>query len=250
MVHDRARSNGPQAFGWLVTTCGHVKVYFEYNLLGRLLEQRADQIPRSNDQRWIPDHRALEKIYNDFKEGCLVLTICKEDSLEEFVAYDPDAIHSYNDVHCHLPERMVLKFELFDSLKHGELLIAPWGDYGFGCGPYGGGDSKHYELLYKIRESLGNVAPASSQADRDARHLMHSILYRCDYFLTMDYKTIVNKLSPLPAILQRYLQSNGFFLNVITPSGFLTKFQGSALSAGEFGSEAFGGSAARESDRA
>jgi hypothetical protein len=93
-------------------------------------------------------------------------------------------------------------------------------------------------LLYKIRESLGNVTPASSKADRDARHLMHSILYRCDYFLTMDYKTIVKKLSPLPETLQRYLQSNGFFLNVITPSGLLTKFQGSALSAGELGSEA------------
>ena len=197
-----------------------MKVYFEYNLLGRLLEQLAGQIPHSNDSRWIPDHYALKRIYEEFKDNPPVLIICREDGLEEFVVYAPDTIQSYSesDIRRHLPQHMVAKFELFNSLKHGKLLIASWGDYGFGCGPYGGGSQSHYELLHKIREALGNETPASSQADRDARHLMHSILYRCDYFLTMDYKTIVDKLSPLPVILEEYLRINDFFLNIITPS--------------------------------
>jgi len=203
-----------------------MNVYFDYNLLERLCEQRAGRIPRSNDSRWVPDHNALEKIYEAFKDGRLMLITCREDSLEEFVAYAPDAIQSYNDIRRHLPEHMVAKFGYFDSLKHGELLIAPWGDYAFGCGPYGGGPQSHYELLAKIREAVGNEKPISSKDDRDPRHLMHSILYRCDYFLTMDYKTIVDKLSPLPVVLDKYLQAHGFSLNVITPSELLARLEG------------------------
>ena len=118
---------------------------------------------------------------------------------------------------------MLQKFDICELLVHKELLIYPYGGYGWGCGPWGGGPKSHYELLDRIREAVGNETPESSKADRDARHLMHSVLYGCDFFLTMDYKTIVDKLSPMPKNLEVFLEKNGFSLNIVTPSELIGK---------------------------
>ena len=148
-----------------------------------------------------------------------MLTICADDALEELLAYMPDKIKSYGDIRDSLPCHMRRTYDLFQRLEHGPLLIAPWGDYGYGFGPYGGGETAHYELLQEIRLGLGRPVPQDSHADRDARHLMHSVLYRCDYFLTMDYR-VVDRLSRLPARLAGYVRSRGHRLQVCHPVCF------------------------------
>ncbi len=200
-----------------------MEIYCDYNLLERLVNQRAGGIGNSNRPTWKADHDSLERIYEYYKNKKLLLVICRADALEEFAAYNRERMKSYNEIRGQLEGKMLRKFDIFELLVHKELLIYPWGDYGWGCGPWGGGQKSHYKLLDRIREAVGNETPENSKDDRDARHLMHSVLYGCDFFLTMDYKTIVDKLSPMPKNLEVFLEKNGFSLNIVTPSELIGK---------------------------
>ncbi|MCK4284100.1 MAG: hypothetical protein KAX44_07260 [Candidatus Brocadiae bacterium] len=205
-----------------------MKIYFEYNLLQRLVDYRDGGVAASTDPRWQPDHEALAHIWGCFEQREIVLTICKEDALEEFREYirkwAPQKARVYSRIRANLTCRMRRKYDLFQKLHHGALLIAPWGDYGYGCGPYGGGERASYELLGEIRIALGRTDTKNSHQDRDARHLMHSVLYGCDYLLTMDY-VVVDKLSRLPRRLAGYLSSRNLKLRVTHPARFRLVWQ-------------------------
>lgn len=198
-----------------------MKIYADFNILGRLVDQFNDSVPPSNDPNWELDHKALESIWGLHLENSLRLISCTEDCLEEFGAFAPDIMNNYGKIKTQLSGEMLEKFKLFEQLEKGDLLIAPWGDYGYGCGPWGGGDPKHYELLDVIRKVLQRPDPENSQKDRDARHLMHCVLYRCDYFLTMDYR-MVNKLNSPSKSFIKYMTENGYVLKTVTPSELLS----------------------------
>jgi hypothetical protein len=140
----------------------------------------------------------------------------------EFLKYAPDRMKGYSDVEKVLPTNMRRKFELFRQVKQGELLIHPYGAYGFGRGPFGGGPEESYELLGQIRIMLDRQR-LDPDADRDARHLMHCVLYKCDYFLTMDYKTVKDPYDKRYHLIQPFLLSRSYMLSVVTPSELLDK---------------------------
>lgn len=195
-----------------------MNIYCDYNLLGRYLDYQNENIGHSKIPGWDDDHHALGELLKLHKEKRITLEICKEDGLEEFVAFAPDKINSYNSIGAHLPLYLRKKFDLFDLLHHRELLIAPFGEYGFGHGPFGGGSGEQYALLNEIRKALGGKQHASPREDRDARHIMHSVSYNSDYFLTMDYKTIIDKLEPIPSPLAQYLESKNLRLRITHPA--------------------------------
>ena len=116
---------------------------------------------------------------------------------------------------------MLRKWELFTTLEPLPLLIAPYGDYGFGCDPYGGGRAKNYDVLRVLRAVLGIPDSASSHRDRDARHLMHAVLHGCDVFLTLDYSTILDPLTPIPPELGKAHSARGSTLVVMRPTDLL-----------------------------
>jgi hypothetical protein len=199
--------------------------YVDYNIFGRLLEARDGCVPESKDPRWGADHQALLELFGPQHHDNLRFAICREDAMEEFRAYCPEAIGNYADIADNLPAPMMRKWELFQGVEELPLKIAPYGEYGYGCGPYGGGDRDHYVVLRALREVLGIPDGATPQRDRDARHLLHAALHRCDAFLTMDYKSIVDRLQPLPAPLSDVLAARDLRLEVVTPSQLLEKLK-------------------------
>jgi len=197
-----------------------MQIYIDYNILGRLDDKIRNKIANSQDSRWKPDNDSLLSIWNAFNEGKIDLITCEDDCYMEFLDYCPEKMKNYKDAEKLLPSHMRRKFNLFKKLRKGELLICPYGEYGFDRGPYGGGQKENYELLDQLRIML-NRKNKTPHKDRDARHLMHCILYQCDYFLTMDYKTIVDKFHGRYKLIKLYLIKKGYELNVVTPGELL-----------------------------
>ncbi|MCF8057205.1 MAG: hypothetical protein K9K37_11290, partial [Desulfocapsa sp.] len=204
-------------------TSGSDNIGVQDNIFGRLLSARNGNIGHSLDARWEGDHQALLELFEDGNYNELRFAICREDAMEEFVAFSPEKIKSYSSIVQNLPEHMLKKWEFFNQIEGLPLMIAPYGDYGFGCGPFGGGNAKDYKLLSKIKEALGMAEETTSQKERDARHLLHAVLHKCDVFLTMDYKTIVAPLQPVPKMLDDALCGQGLKLRVMTPVELLEK---------------------------
>jgi len=195
-----------------------LKVYVEYNIIAHLDEALNGRIPK--DPRLGFDYSALVNLWDIFSsgQGEIDLMTCEDDCYMEFLKYTPDRIRGYSEVEK-LPPHMRKKFDLFKQLKQGELLICPLGEYGYGRGPFGGGPKEHYEFLEQIRIMLDKQG-LDPDKDRDARHLMHCVLYKCDHFLTMDYK-IKNQYDRRYHLIQPYLLSRGYTLSVMTPSDLL-----------------------------
>jgi hypothetical protein len=200
-------------------------VYVDYNILGRVLDARSGRIKRSRDSRWDEDHQSVKELFDRQGDWPVQFAICREDALEEFRAYSPETMRNYADIAQNLPDHMLGKWELFATLKPLKLLIAPYGDYGYGCGPYGGGKAEHYDVLRSLRGALGTPEGATSHKDRDARHLLHAVLHRCDVFLTMDYKTILDPLTPISKELGKVLSARESRLVVLRPTELLEKLK-------------------------
>ena len=203
-----------------------MKIYVDYNILGRLDEKFQNELKKSSIPHWKLDYESLPSIWKAHNEGKIDLITCEDDCYMEFLDYKPEKIKNYNKIEeyfhsiKHEHPEMSRKFDLFKELKKGELLICPFGEYGFGSGPYGGGQKENYDLLNQLRIML-NRENKTPHDDRDARHLMHCILYRCDYFLTMDYKTIVDRFSSRYELIEPYLIKKGYKLEVANPSKLL-----------------------------
>jgi hypothetical protein len=198
-----------------------MQIYVDYNILGRLDEKFQNKLEKSSRPHWQLDYDSLPSIWKAHNEGKIDLITCEDDCYMEFSDYKPEEIKNYKDIEKRLPSpHMRRKFGLFKKLRKGGLLICPYGEYGFGSGPYGGGQKENYDLLNQLRIML-NRENKTPHDDRDARHLMHCILYRCDYFLTMDYKTIVDRFSSRYELIEPYLIKKGYKLEVATPSKLL-----------------------------
>ncbi len=160
-----------------------MKIYAEYNILGHMQKALEKDFLFIESTKHRADYSALKKIWDSFIKNHLQLITCEDDCLMEFTNYD-ESIRSYQDVENYLTPypHMIKKFELFKKIIHRELMICPYGEYGFRRGPSGGGPPEYYELLDQIRIMLNKPKPTNDQKDRDARHIMHCILYGCDFF--------------------------------------------------------------------
>jgi len=199
-----------------------MKIYVDYNLLERLVDALEGATLKTAGNDWAEDHGVLPRIWESFLSKKISLITCEADCLAEFINVKPCVIKSYSEVKKHLSGKMLRKFEIFEKLEKGPLKIGPYGDYGWGMVPWGGGEEQHLELLKEIRRVLQRPSPEEPQKDRDARHLMHSAVYGCRFFLTMDYRLIHNFQSP-SAKFKQFMETHKFSLAPIRPARFLNE---------------------------
>ncbi|MBI5374182.1 MAG: hypothetical protein HZA77_02035 [Candidatus Schekmanbacteria bacterium] len=76
-------------------------------------------------------------------------------------------------------------------------------------------DKKEIDELIKI--GLKSLDWDHSQRERDARHIFHCLIHHIDYFLTMDYKSIVNPIKRNLPKYEKELFLAGYEFKVITP---------------------------------
>ena len=195
-------------------------LYFDYNLFNHLQIAIDGSENESTTDEQKNDYKALLKMWCHYNNSGIKITTCEDDSLMEFANYD-QSINSYSEIENFFSSnnrnRMLKRFELFKKVKKGQLLICPYGEYGYGSGPFGGGPKKNYELLEQIRIMLNRESPVNPQKDRDARHILHSTLYGCDFCVTMDYtmhKNYINRHK----LIESFLNDNNYKINIITPS--------------------------------
>jgi hypothetical protein len=164
------------------------------------------------------DHVALISIWEKYERSNIRIITCEDDCLMEFANYD-SSINSYSEIESYLSSnpKMLSRFNLFKKVEKGKLKICPFGEYGFGSGPFGGGPKINYDLLHKIKYMLNIASNSTPQRDRDARHIMHSILYSSVYFVTMDYKLIRN-FEERHTLIKKFLSENRLSIDIISPS--------------------------------
>lgn len=195
-------------------------IYFDHNLFNHL-QIALDGTDIEFPEREKEDHIALTALWNHYNNSEIEIVTCEDDTIMEFFNFD-QKITNYSEIKKHLANknRMLRRFELFEKVKKGKLLICPFGEYGSGRGPFGGGLTSYYDLLKQIRIMLNRTSPTNPQKDRDARHIMHSTLYGCDYCVTMDYKMRTNYEERLK-LIERFLNENNYRINIVTPSMLL-----------------------------
>lgn len=197
-------------------------IYFDYNLFNHLqivLENVVVKNGFTDEQK--KDHKALINIWKISENSDIEIITCEDDCLMEFANYDP-SIDNYSKIEDFLSStpKMLSRFNLFKKVSKGKLLIGPFGEYGFGRGPFCGGPKENYTLLNKICYMLNISETATPQRERDARHIMHSILYNCLSFVTMDYKLIKNYTTRYP-LIKDFLDQNGYIVNIVSPTELL-----------------------------
>ena len=197
-------------------------IYFDYNLFNHL-QIALDGSDKTHTERENEDHIALLTLWNHYNNSEIEIITCEDDSIMEFSNFDP-TINNYSEIKSHFANknRMRRRHELFEKVKKGKLLICPFGEYGFGRGPYGGGPDSDHDLLKQIRIMLNRTSPENPQKDRDARHIIHSTLYGCDYCVTMDYRMYTNYLER-HKLIESFLSQNNYRVKIITPSKLLKK---------------------------
>jgi|LGVF01.2.fsa_nt_gb hypothetical protein len=199
-----------------------INIYLDYNILGHLQKSLdKDFVVSKLSDEFKSDYIALEKIWHAFVNDYFQMTTCEDDCFMEFTNYD-ESIQNYNDVERYLTQypHMIQKFKLFKQLSHRELMICPFGEYGYGRGPFGGGPAEHYNLLDQVRIMLNKQDPKNGQKDRDARHIMHCVLYGCDFFLTMDYKVQCN-FEKRFHLIQKFMDARKYSLQIKTPNALI-----------------------------
>ncbi len=80
-------------------------------------------------------------------------------------------------------------------------------------------------LLDHIRLMLNKVSPKEDRRDRDAKHILHCILYGCEYFLTLDRKSIRRNFENRFHLIEEFMKKNNYNLKVVNPVMLLKKLE-------------------------
>lgn len=73
------------------------------------------------------------------------------------------------------------------------------------------------EINLLVEDSLRSFQWDHSQRERDARHIFHCLIHKIDFFLTMDYKTIVNPIRANIHRIKQHFNLAGYSLEIVTP---------------------------------
>jgi hypothetical protein len=203
-----------------------MKVCIDYNILFHLYDALFENISLS------VDHKALIKIWQAFQDGKIRLIPAEAECINEFQAYLKQVEFSSMNIEKveqilraeGVKDRILTEYELFKQLPEKiEAMIGGFFEYGWFSSSFFGGPEENYELLEKIRTMLQKKWQPNDNPDkdRDARHIMHCILYGCDFFLTMD-GAIVKNFKQRYRLIEPFMIQNGYFLNIVNPSELLT----------------------------
>ena len=206
-----------------------MKVCIDYNILLYLNDVL------SGESRLLPkyhmDHMALINIWEAYEGGRINLIPAEAEFIKEFQAYLKQVEFSSMDIEKveqilraeGVEGRILKEFKLFKQFPEKiQAMIGGWFEYGWFSSPWFGGPEENYELLEKIRLMLGQKWQPNDNPDkdRDARHIMHCVLYGCDFFLTMDGR-IVKNFRQRYKLIEPFMIQNSYFLEIVNPSELL-----------------------------
>jgi hypothetical protein len=214
-------------------------VYVDYNIFIRVDERLSGTMPEAVTDARKLDYDALPEIWAMFRAGGLRLVTCEDEGFVEFLKYDR-TLNNYAQVQGIPAPGIARQFALFQEVERRKALLGPWGVYGWGSFPWGAPVDR-IELMREMRKLLG-LQPNSRKrdGDNDARHLLHCVLYGCDYFLTMDERLIRN-VRQREHLIKPLLDRRGERLRVESPATLLAALR-------QVGSNGAGPSALVDSD--